>query len=260
MPNLYDTLGVRSDAPADEIKRAYRKLASQHHPDKGGDKTKFQEIQQAYDTLSDASKRAAYDQPQPQFHNFGFQGQAPFDFQTIFDVFGTRFQQGHQPRQQIARMSLWVTLQDVAQTTRKTVSVGTPQGTQVIEIDIPAGINDGDTVQYPGIGPGGLDLQITYRIHPNPKWSRQGPNLTTEHAVSVWDLIQGAEVEVRDILGYNLSLSIPPRTQPGTTFRLRGRGLGQRGGTSGDMFVRVQAVIPDNIDPVILDAIAQANK
>ena len=260
MPNLYDTLGVRSDAPADEIKRAYRKLASQHHPDKGGDKNRFQEIQKAYDTLGDTNRRAAYDQPQPQFHNFGSHAQGPFDFQTIFDVFGTRFQQGHQPRQQIARMSLWVTLQDVAQTTRKTVSVGTPQGTQVIEIDIPAGINDGDTVQYPGIGPGGLDLQITYRIHPNPKWSRQGPNLTMEHAVSVWDLIQGAEVVVRDVLGYSLSLTIPPRTQPGTTFRLRGRGLGQRGGTAGDLFVRVQAVIPDHIDPVILDAIAQANK
>ena len=260
MTNLYETLGVRSDATTDEIKLAYRRLASQHHPDKGGDKNRFQEIQKAYDTLGDTNRRAAYDQPQPQFHNFGSHAQGPFDFQTIFDIFGTRFQQGHQPRQQIARMSLWVTLQDVAQTTRKTVSVGTPQGTQVIEIDIPAGINDGDTVQYPGIGPGGLDLQITYRIHPNPKWSRQGPNLTTEHAVTVWDLIQGAEVEVRDILGYNLSLSIPPRTQPGTTFRLRGRGLGQRGGTAGDMFVRVQAVIPDHIDPVILHAIAQANK
>jgi len=260
MPNLYDTLGVRSDAPADEIKRAYRKLASQHHPDKGGEKTKFQEIQQAYDTLGDANKRAAYDQPQPQFHNFGSHAQSPFDFQSIFDVFGTRFQQGQQSRPQLARMTLWVTLQDVAQTTRKTVSLGTPQGTQVIEIDIPAGINDGDTVQYPGIGPGGIDLMITYRIHPNPKWARQGPNLTTDHAVTVWDLIQGAEVVVRDVLGYSLSLTIPPRTQPGTTFRLRGRGLGQRGGTAGDLFVRVQAVIPDHIDPVILDAIAQANK
>ncbi len=260
MPNLYEILGVRSDATADEIKRAYRRLASQHHPDKGGDKTRFQEIQKAYDTLGDANRRAAYDQPQSQFHNFGSHAQGPFDFQTIFDIFGTRFQQNHQPRQQIARMSLWVTLQDVAQTTRKTVSVGTTQGTQVIEIDVPAGINDGDTVQYPGIGPGGLDLQITYRIHPNPKWSRQGPNLTMEHAVTVWDLILGAEVEVRDILGYTLSLTIPPRTQPGTTFRLRGRGLGQRGGTAGDLFVRVQATIPDHIDPAILDAIAQTHK
>jgi DnaJ-class molecular chaperone len=257
MKTLYDTLGVRSDATADEIKRAYRRLASQHHPDKGGDKTRFQEIQQAYDTLGDSQKRAAYDQPQPQFHNFGSHAQGPFDFQTIFDIFGARFQQGHQPRQQQARMSLWVTLQDVAQTTRKTVSVGTPQGTQVIEIDIPAGINDGDTVQYPGIGPGGIDLLITYRIHPNPKWSRQGPNLTTEHAVSVWDLILGAQIEVRDILGATLSLTIPPRTQPGTVFRLRGRGLGQRGAPPGDLFVRVQAVIPDHIPVSLIESITQ---
>jgi DnaJ-class molecular chaperone len=260
MPNLYDTLGVRSNAPADEIKRAYRRLASQHHPDKGGDKSRFQEIQQAYDTLSDPGRRAAYDNPQPQFHNFGFQGQTPFDFQTIFDVFGTRFQQANQTRPQQARMSLWVTLQDVAQTTRKTISVGTPQGTQVLEIDIPAGINDGDTVQYPGLGPAGMDLMITYRIHPNPRWSRQGANLTTEQVVTVWDLIQGADVVVRDILGYTLSLTIPPRTQPGTVFRLRGRGLAQRGAPAGDLLVRVQATIPDHIDPVILAAIAGTNK
>ena len=260
MPNLYDTLGVRSDAPADEIKRAYRRLASQHHPDKGGDKNRFQEIQQAYDTLSNADRRAAYDNPQPQFHNFGFRGQAPFDFQSIFDVFGARFQPGQQPRSQQARMSLWVTLQDVAQTTRKTVSVGTPQGTQVIEIDIPAGINDGDTVQYPGIGPAGMDLLITYRIHPNPKWSRQGANLTTEHAVPVWDLILGTNLVVRDILGYELSLTIPARTQPGTIFRLRGRGLTQRGAPAGDLLVRVQATIPEHIDNAILDAIAATNK
>ena len=260
MPNLYDTLGVRSDAPADEIKRAYRRLASQHHPDKGGDKNRFQEIQKAYDTLSDANRRAAYDNPQPQFHNFGSQAQGPFDFQTIFDVFGARFQHANQQRVQQARMSLWITLQDVAEGGRKTISVGSAQGNVTVEIEVPLGINDGDTVQYPKTGPMGMDLLITFRIHPNPKWSRQGPNLTTEHAVTVWDLIQGAEVVVRDVLGYSLSLTIPPRTQPGTTFRLRGRGLGQRGGTAGDLFVQVQAVIPDHIDPVILDAIAQANK
>ena len=255
MPNLYDTLGVRSNATTDEIKRAYRKLANQHHPDKGGDTNRFQEIQKAYDTLGDSAQRAAYDQPQPQFHNFGSQAQGPFDFQTIFDVFGARFQQGHQARPQQARMSLWVTLQDVAQTTRKTISVGTPSGTQIIEIDIPAGINEGDTVQYPGMGPGGIDLLITYRIHPNPKWLRQGPHLTTEHAVTVWDLILGTETLVRDILGHQLSLAIPAGTQPGTTFRLRGRGLAQRGATAGDLLVRVQATIPENIPAGIIEAI-----
>ena len=152
-------------------------------------------------------------------------------------------------------MSLWITLQDVAQTTRKTISVGSPSGTQVLEIDIPAGINDGDTVQYPGLAPGGLDLMITYRIHANPRWSRQGPHLTTEHAVTVWDLILGTETLVRDILGHQLSLAIPPGTQPGTTFRLRGRGLAQRGATAGDLLVRVQATIPENIPAGIIEAI-----
>lgn len=161
---------------------------------------------------------------------------------------------------QQARMSLWITLQDVAEGGRKTISVGSAQGNVTVEIEVPLGINDGDTVQYPKTGPMGMDLLITFRIHPNPKWSRQGPNLTTEHAVSVWNLIQGSEVVIQDILGYSLSLTIPPRTQPGTTFRLRGRGLAQRGGTAGDLFVRVQAFIPDHIDPVILDAISQANK
>jgi len=260
MPNLYDTLGVRSNATADEIKRAYRKLANQHHPDKGGDTNRFQEIQKAYDTLGDSARRMSYDQPQTQFHNFGSHAQGPFDFQSIFDVFGTRFQQAQQQQpHQHARMSLWVTLQDIAQDSRKTVSVGTSQGTQVIEIDIPAGINDGDTVQYPGIGPGGMTLLITFRIHPDPKWTRQGPNLITDHAVSVWDLIQGGIITVRDILGANLSLTISARSQPGTVFRLRGRGLAQRGQSPGDLLVRVQAIIPDHIPDAVLVAIAEIN-
>jgi molecular chaperone DnaJ len=69
----------------------------------------------------------------------------------------------------------------------------------------------------------------------------------------VWDLVLGAEVVVRDILGNNLSLSIPPRTQPGTMFRLRGRGLAQHAGTTGDLLVRVQAVIPEHISPELID-------
>jgi len=255
MQNPYQTLGVERNAPADEIKRAYRKLASQHHPDKGGDKTRFQEIQQAYDTLSDANRRAAYDNPQPQ--GFGFQANGPFDFQTIFDVFGARFQQPHQQRVQQARMTLWITLQDVAQGGRKTISVGSSQGTVTVEIEIPLGIEDGNTVQYPKTGPMGMDLLISFRIHPNPRWERNGPNLTTEQTVSIWDLVLGAEIQVRDILGTTLSLTIPPRTQPGTTFRLRGRGLQQRSGTTGDLFVQVQAIIPNHIPENLIDAIVQ---
>jgi curved DNA-binding protein len=252
MSNHYQTLGVDRNATPDQIKRAYRKLASQHHPDReGGDKHKFQEIEQAYRTLSDPQQRAQHDTPNS-FNNTNGQG---FDFDSIFNVFGTRF---NQPRQhQRAMMTLWITLPDVARGGSKTISVGTHQGTMTAEIEIPSGIDDGASVQYPGIGPGGMDLVITFRIHPNPRWERQGPNLITDHPVDIWDLITGTEITVQDILGATFRLTVPARTQPGTTFRLRERGLAQRSGATGDLLVRVQARIPDNIPQPIIDAIIQ---
>ena len=260
MQNPYQTLGVDRNASPDEIKRAYRRLASQHHPDKGGDKTRFQEIQQAYDTLSDANKRAAYDNPGI---GGGFRADAPFDFQTIFDIFGTRFQhpgQQQQQRRQQARMSLWITMRDVAQGGNRTISVGTQAGTHAMEIEIPPGINDGDTVQYPGIGPGVMDLVITYRIHPDARFGRQQLNLLVEHQVDIWTLITGGASDIKDILGNTLEMTIPARTQPGTTVRLRGRGLTDRHKNSGDLLVRLQARIPDQIDPELLNLIQKTQE
>ena len=88
MPDHYAALGVAPTATPDEIKRAFRKLASKNHPDKGGDTKKFQEIQAAYDVLGDAAKRSQYDNPQPQFGGFGGgpNFNANFDFNTIFDM------------------------------------------------------------------------------------------------------------------------------------------------------------------------------
>jgi len=264
MQNPYQTLGVNRDATNEDIKRAYRKLASQHHPDRGGDTRTFQDIQAAYDTLSDANKRAAYDNPGFGGFNqgFGFRADAPFDFQTIFDIFGTRFQQaGNQQRRQQARMSLWITLRDVAEGGTRTISVGTQQGTTAVEIEIPPGINDGDTVQYPGAGPiAGMDLVITYRIHPDARFGRQGLNLFTEHTVDIWQLIVGGNTIIKDVLGNVLDMTIPPRTQPGTTVRLRSRGLKGKGNESGDLLVKLQARIPDNIDPELLQLIEKTTK
>lgn len=260
MQNPYQTLGINRDATPDEIKRAYRKLASQHHPDKGGDKTRFQDIQAAYDTLTDPNKRATYDTTGS---GGGFRADTPFDFQTIFDIFGTRFQHPaqaqQQHRRQQARMSLWITLRDVATGGKRTISVGTQQGTHAVEIEIPLGIGNGDTVQYSGLGPGGMDLAITYRIHPDARFERYDLNLHTEHTVDVWTLITGGSTMVRDVLGNGLEISIPARTQPGTTVRLRGRGLSGRNGTSGDLLVRLQAQIPNQIDPELI-ALIEKNR
>jgi len=257
MTNHYQTLGVDRDATPDQIKRAYRKLASQHHPDKGGDKNKFQEIQSAYDTLSDPAKRQQHDNP-GMSQSFSFRpGGGGFDFDSIFNMFGTQFHNPHMQRQPQARMSLWITLRDVAEGGRRTISVGTQQGTHAVDIEIPLGINDGDTVQYPTIGPGGMDLIITYRIHPDPRFQRQDLNLTCEQTVSIWDFILGGETTVKDVLGNELSLTVPSRTQPGTTFRLRARGLRSRSGGAGDILVKLQARIPELISSELLDQIRQ---
>ena len=259
MPDHYATLGVAKTATADEIKRAFRKLASQHHPDKGGDTQKFQEIQAAYDTLGDAAKRQQYDSPQPQFGNFGGgpNFNANFDFNTIFDMFGARFQQPPPSRPQHSRMTLWITLQDVAYPGPRTVSMGTHTGAHNVQVNIPNGIEDGDHVKYDNLAPGGQDLVITYRIHPSPRWQRNAATLITDSAASFWVLVAGGDVTVTDILGNHLALTVPPGTAPGTLLRARGRGVPDRSGVRGDMLVRLQATLPAQVSPELMAAIKQ---
>jgi curved DNA-binding protein len=264
MTDHYQTLGVARTATADEIKRAYRKLASQHHPDRGGDTKKFQEIQAAYDVIGDDAKRRAYDNPPQQFSGFGdgvhvnindifgsmFGGQNPF--------FGQGFQQRRQPSH--VRISIWINLADVARGGRRTVAIGTPQGNQTIEIDIPPGVDDGDNVMYQGLAPNGHDLVVQYRIHPQAGWRREGLTMHTETAVSIWTLILGGTVEVRTVTGESLVVSVPSRCQPGTVLRLRNKGLHNQQGQAGDLMVKLQAQIPAQIEPEILDAIARFHK
>ena len=254
MTDHYATLGVPKTASADEIKRAYRKLASQHHPDKGGDVKKFQEIEQAYRVLSDAQQREQYDNPNPFSGFHGAQNMHGFDFDSIFDIFGTRFRQ---QRPQYVRCHLTISLEDSARGGRRQVSVATHAGNNTIEIEIPVGINDGDNIQYQGIAPGGLDLIVIFRVLADNRWHRQNDTLICERHLTIWDLILGTDIQITDILNNQLVLTVPPNTQPGTVLRMRGRGMPNRMNGRGDLLVRIQAHIPDQINPAILDAIKQ---
>ena len=254
MSDHYTTLGVSKTATPDEIKRAFRKLASQHHPDKGGDTAKFQSIQAAYDTLGDTAKRAEYDNPRPQFS--GFPGGAQFNMNDIFgQMFGQGFGQQRRQQPQFVRMTLWIRLHDVAQGGTRPVAVGTPQGQSTIEVEIPLGINDGDNVQYQGLAPGGGDLVIQFRVHPDNTWQRNGLDLVTDVTADIWSMILGSDITVQTLTGSKLTTAMPAGTQPRTLIRLRKHGLRDRSGNTGDLMIRVMPTIPTTIRPELLEAI-----
>jgi len=254
--NYYQILGVEKTATADQIKQAFRRLASQHHPDKGGDTEKFQQIQEAYSVLGDNAKRAEYDNPRPQFS--ASTGAGGFNMHDIFgQMFAQQFGQPQQARRNHVRMTVWVSLQDVSLGGSRAVNVSTTAGSSTVAIEIPRGIDDGDQVQYGGVAPGGLDLVIQFRVQPDAVWRRDGLNLHTEHSVSVWDMILGAEVTVPNLQGHSLVIRVPGGTQPGTVMRLKGHGIQHRNGQTGDLMVRMQAQIPKTIAPEIVAAIQQ---
>ena len=257
MKDYYQILGVLRNASDEDIKKAFRRQAMQHHPDRGGDQNRFQEINEAYAVLSDPERRAEYDNPRARVHMGPMGGS--FNMDEIFNMFGVNMRQ----RQSSARIALWVTLEDVARGGPRVIALQVGNSVSNAEIQIPMGVNDGDTIRYPRLSPDGNDLVVTYRVKPDPRWQRDGRNITTERAVDLWDLILGCEIPIMDLLGSTLMLTVPARTQPGSTLRLRGRGLppssipGQAGGPAGDLFVRVQARIPTDISAELLAAIRQ---
>lgn len=253
--DLYKVLGVERTASEDEIKRAFRRLASQHHPDKGGDTGKFQEIEEAYRVLGDPGSRQAYDNP-VQFAQFSRQAGAPFDFDSIFDVFGARFNQRGPANRAATKAQIWVGLRDVVMGGRRTISVNSSRGHSNIEIDIPANIEDGDMIRYPGVAPGGGDMVIVFRIRPEPNWSVKDNNLITDQTVSIWDLILGTTVKVRTLDEREIEVNVPARTQPNTLLRIKGHGIKTRHNpVQGDLFVKLQARLPEIISQDLISQI-----
>lgn len=257
MKDYYGILGVTKGASDDEIKRAFRRMASQHHPDKGGDTGRFQEIQEAYSILGDARRRAEYDNPVQRAHmNMGGMP-GGFNIDEIFNMFGVNV------RQQRAnpRITLWINLEDCAIGGPKMISLQVGDRVNNVEIHIPPGIADGDTVRYPRLSPDGQDLIVTYRVKPHQTWHREGRNIITERSIDLWDLLLGCEISITDLSGVTLMINVPAGTQPGSLLRARGRGLppsaipGHNGGPPGDLLVRVQVRLPEDVSQELITAI-----
>lgn len=260
--DYYSILGVSKTATQDEIKRAYRKLAGQHHPDKGGSKERFQEIQEAYDTLGDAPRRQHYDaygrQPPggpPNSGGFHFEfGNNPFD--DIFAAFGVGRQQ--RTTRQMFSTVIFITLEQVASGGTKSVQLNFPNGPRHFDIQIPQGIEDGQQIRYDSLLPDASVL-VQFRIVPHDTYTRRGLDLHTSVHLNVFDMILGTKHRITDILGSSLEIEIPPRTKSNTMLRLNGRGL-QIQNQRGDLYVLIHADIPATISTELLQEIENERK
>ena len=258
----YKTLGVAKNATPDDIKKAYRKLASQHHPDKGGDTSTFQTIEEAYRILSDPDKRNQYDNPHPQFN--GFSGDPGFNFNgfNLDEMFGQMFarQQGQNfgQRNQIFRTQIIVTLDEVYNGGSQVLKIQTPTGTKVINIDVPKGVMDGSSIRYENI----LDnatLLIEFRIRPHLKFERRGNDLYCNQSISVLDLIVGSSFEFETISGKVLEVGVNPKTQPYMQLKISGQGMPIPGTSRfGDQIILIKPFIPDTIDKEITESILRS--
>jgi DnaJ-class molecular chaperone len=260
----YSTLGVSKNAAPDEIKKAYRKLASQHHPDKGGDKAKFQDIQAAYDTLSNSDKRQQYDNPAPQgFHQ---QGGVPSGFEHIFsqmfgggNPFNPFGQQRQQPQQQVFRTTVGITLEQAYHGSEQILKLQTPTNVHAVTIQIPKGIQNGNQMRIDNVLDG-ASLVVDFRIEPHLKYDRQGNDLVCNHSISVLDLIIGTSFEFTTLSGKTLEVTVKPRTQPYIQLKLASQGMPIYNTNGyGDQIILLKPFIPDIIDETVINSIHQQN-
>lgn len=272
----YETLGVSKTATPDEIKRAYRKLASQHHPDKGGDTAKFQQVEEAYRILSDPQQRQQYDNPSPfGNHNangfdFNFNGH---DLNDIFRQFGFgpnnpfMHRAQHQRRNKDIRAHIDVTLPETLQDVQKTLSVVTGNNQrQTIDITIPRGVTSGTTMKYPGLGdnmfenlPRG-DFYLNINVLPDPNFQVHGLDLITRLTIDCFQAIIGSEQTVPGIDGKQFVIQTPVGCQQGTKLKITGEGLyGFQRDIKGNMYVDINITIPKDLTQSQLDLIKSIN-
>jgi DnaJ-class molecular chaperone len=273
--DLYETLGVKKDASEDEIKKAYRKLARQYHPDRNpGDKqaeARFKEVQEAYDVLSDKKKRA-------QFDRFGFAGVGaqggpggpggfqwgggPGNFEFHGDpaaaeeilrnmfgggVGGGGFEELFGGRQRAggrrSRNQAPQEFEAAATIPFATAALGGAVGLQVdgrqLEVKVPAGVEDGKKLRLRGQGPGGADLIVKLNVAAHPYFRREGNNVVLDVPISLSEAVLGAKVDVPTLSGERLTVKVPPGTSSGARLRLRGKGI-----AGGDQYIEIKIAVP----------------
>jgi curved DNA-binding protein len=285
--DLYSVLGVTKTADEEQIKKAFRKLAVQYHPDKNPGKAsedRFKEINRAHEVLGNKDKRALYDEFGEESLAQGFdperarmmrnfargRGGGPAGFQDVFvggnggdlgDLFGDFF--GRQGRGRAARPqkapdheeTVSIPLLDALRGT--TLTLG--RGNERVSVRIPAGVPDGGRVKLEGQGaqiPGALpgDLYLVVKTEPHPFLRREEDDLHMDVPITVVEAHEGAKIRVPTLDG-EVSLKVPPHTQSGQIMRLRGKGVARKGRPTGDLYVKFLVRVPASSSPELDEAI-----
>jgi|SRR5579862_436015 DnaJ-class molecular chaperone len=282
--NPYQVLGVKSDATADEIRKAYRKLAKQLHPDLNPGKPeaeeRFKAVSAAYDLLSDPEKRSRYDRgeidetgaerPRYSYRPFAegaegwrYQPEGEMDLNDLEDLFaafgsrggwqrsrsGTGFGEQIRIRGQDRHFSLTIDFIKAATGDKQRISLAPNEW---LDVTIPPGIEDGQVLRLRGKGGAGLgggepgDALIEVRVAAHPLFRREGDNIRLELPVSLAEAVLGARVEVPTVTG-PVTVTIPKGSDTGTVLRLRGKGV-QRPRNPGDQLVTLKVVIGHSND------------
>jgi curved DNA-binding protein len=280
--DYYRTLGVARDADQKEIKRAYRKLALQYHPDKNPDdraaEERFKEINEAYEVLGDREKRSKYDQLGSSYRAWergggrqggfdwsqwasGVPGGARVEVGDLGDLFGggfsdffnTIFGMGGAARSAPRRgrdleHGVSITLAEAYRGTSRSLQLDGRR----LEVDIPAGARTGTKVRLSGKGEAGDrqtgDLYLRIEVLPDESFTRKGDDLYTEVPVDLYAAVLGGEVPVQTFEG-PVILTVPPGSQSGQTLRLKGRGMPSLRDPSrhGDLYARLKISLPRNL-------------
>ena len=287
----YKVLGVKKDASEAEIKKAYRALAKKYHPDLNiedkGAADRFKAISQAYEIIGDPEKRKRFDageidssgqeKPERQFYrqyaegNEGFKyrgrpgqgfGQGgPGGAEMFEDVFSDLFGRGGgrgfeggfsnvRMRGQDARYTLTVDFLEAARGERRRITL--PDG-EALDVTIPSGVEDGQTLRLKGKGGAGVnggpagDAYVTIAVTPHADFERKGNDIHSDVPMSLDEAVLGGKIEVQTI-GGPLTVTVPPGSNTGKTLRLKGRGITPGKGTAGDHYVHLKVVLPETPD------------
>ena len=285
--DYYSTLGIARTAGAEDIKKAYRKLARKFHPDVSKDpegETKFKELAEAYQTLKDVEKRAAYDdlglhragedfQPSRdwgQAFNTQFNdGAASFEGVDLSDLFA-QFSRGHaSERERVQRpvagedyeFAAPISVEDAFDGTQVSLDLTVPvhdahgrmrRESRTVEARIPKGATSGQRLRLRGQGGKGHnggrdgDIYLNIKLHPHPLFRVDGHDVYVDLPLSPWEAALGATVEVPTLAGA-VNLNVPAATHSGQPLRLAKRGLPKPDGSAGDQYAMVKIVMPSEI-------------